>query len=631
MNTNVTSAARASRYPHTGRKPRSNPWRWVLALGVCLGFAIGQARAAPAYHPGRILIRPKDRVPAVALARLQAALGGRVRRAFSRLGGLQVLSLPPFIDVARALAFYRRSGLVAYAEPDYLVHPTLEPNDFRYHDGSLWGLHNVGFYGGTAGADIHAPQAWSLQCEAPNIIVAVIDTGVRCTHEDLAGNMWTNPGETGVDALGVSKTTNLRDDDGDGYVDDVHGINAILGSGDPSDDYGHGTHVAGIIGGMGNNSVGVVGVAWRVQIMACKFLDAQGNGYISDAITCLDYARTHGAKIVNASWGAYGFTSSALRDAINSLRDAGVIIVTAAGNNANDNDANSLYPASYEYDNNLAVAATDRTDALAPFSNYGGYTVHLGAPGSPIFSCWNGSDQDYCYHDGTSMAAPFVAGACALLEAHYPNETHHQIIRRILDTVDPLPTLAGRTVSGGRLNLAAALQPLPPPTIPPVAVWVDDDVPAGAVTGADGGDAWTWVSVAPTPCAGVRAHQSNAATGIHEHFFTGAGDPLEIFPGDTLFTYVYLDAANPPREIMLSWNDGCWEHRAYWGENTIPYGLDGTSNRVAMGALPTTGQWVRLEVSAHALGLEGAKLKGMSFTLLDGGATWDASGRQAAR
>ncbi|HEY4174554.1 MAG TPA: S8 family peptidase, partial [Rhodopila sp.] len=525
---------------------------------------------------------------------------------------------------------FRKSGLVRYAEPDYYVRALdTTPDDFRYWDGSQWNLHNTGQLGGTPGADIHAPHAWDTQHSAAGVIVAILDTGVRYTHEDLAANMWINPGETGTDAQGLDKAGNGVDDDGDGYVDDVHGINTLTGSGDPGDDYGHGTHVNGIIGAVGNNAVGITGVAWGIQLMNCKFIDPNGQGSLSDAITCMEYAREKGARIINASWGGYAFTSTALRDAINSLRDAGIIFVAACGNDNNDNDANSLFPASYEFDNILAVAATDRTDAKAGFSNFGGTTVHLGAPGSPVFSCWNGSDSDYRYLQGTSMAAPHVAAACALIWAHYPDLNHHDVISRILNGVDPLPGLAGVTVSGGRLNLANALAPLPPVTPPQETVWVDDALPAGALPGADGGDDWTWTAGDPAPYSGTVAHQSAAASGLHEHFFQKAAATLAVYTGDTLFSYVYLDPANPPREVMLSWNDGCWEHRAFWGADLVPYGESGTSSRVDMGGLPPAGQWVRLQVPAHALGLESAQLKGMSFMLVDGHATWDAAGRRS--
>src|SRR5437879_4205543 len=413
----------------------------------------------------RILVKP---LAGLNLSALHALLGTTPLQTFPAIGNLQIVQLPIGASLDNMLALFRRSGLVQYAEPDFQVQALVAPDDFRYNDGSLWGLHNTGIYGGTPGADIHAQDAWDAQNTAANIIVAVIDTGVRYTHEDLAGNMWVNPGE--ISGNGI-------DDDGDGYVDDVHGINALNNTGDPMDDHGHGTHVSGTIGGVGNNSIGVVGVAWKVQIMACKFLDSTGNGFLSDAIKCMDYARAKGARVVNASWGSTTFNSTALRDAIDSLRQAGIIFVAAAGNSSEDNGVDPIYPASYDLDNIISVAATTRTDELANFSNYGATTVDLGAPGAAVFSCWNGSDSDYKYFDGTSMAAPHVTGSCALLTAHFPNDNYQQIINRIVSNVDPLPALAGKCVSGGRLNLQKALggsAPPPPPEKPTVTTVATD-------------------------------------------------------------------------------------------------------------------------------------------------------------
>ena len=160
--------------------------------------------------------------------------------------------------------------------------------------------------------------------------------------------------------------------------------------------------------------------------------------------------------------------------------------------------------------------------------------------------------------------------------------------------------------------------------------WFDDAIPAGAWTGADGGDAWNWASDNPPPFYGVRAHQSNLAPGIHYHYFAEAAETLTVGPGDTLIAHVFLDPANPPRELMLEWFDGAsWRHAAYWGENLIPWGDNGTASQQPMGALPGAGQWVRLEVPAGLLDLEGATLKGMSFLLVDGRATWDYAGRNS--
>jgi subtilisin family serine protease len=448
--------------------------RWILFALLCL-LACGSLLAqtgAPNHRSDRILVKPK---PGVDLTLLHAQLGSQVQRTYPDIQNLQVIQLPPLANPLTFIALYQQSGLVDYAEPDFVLYALRTPNDPHFASGFLWGLHNTGQLSGRADADIDAPEAWDARTEAPNVIVAVIDTGGRYTHEDLAVNMWVNPGESGRDFLGLDKRNNLLDDDGNGYLNDMHGINAITGTGNPLDDHGHGTHVSGTIGGAGNNNVGVVGVAWRVQMMELKFLDALGQGFNSDAIECIDYARRNGAKIISASWGGYDFDSTALRDAIASTRDAGMIFVAAAANDASDNDTRPLYPASYDLDNVISVAATTRRDELASFSNFGATTVDLGAPGEDIYSTWNLTDSAYQYLSGTSMATPHVSGACALVWARYPDESYLQIKNRILAGTDPLPTLAGKCVTGGRLNLQKALgSTTPQPTQPVVTVSAGD-------------------------------------------------------------------------------------------------------------------------------------------------------------
>ncbi|HSY17050.1 MAG TPA: PKD domain-containing protein [Candidatus Acidoferrales bacterium] len=467
--TNQVSAAGRVNFndPQTGKFPRRFYRTRQLVLGAPLGL-LGES-----YNPAKILVKPK---PGVSLAGLNLSLGVSVLNTFSKIGNLQIIKVPGNVTASALIATYQASGLVEYAEHDFTVQALNSPNDFYYVQGNLWNLNNTGQNGGTPGADIHAPAAWDTITSASNVIVAVVDTGVRYTHEDLAANMWVNP------------------------ADGSHGTNTVAGSNDPNDDYGHGSHVSGTIGAVGNNGVGVVGVCWKVQIMACKFLDSSGNGTISDAILCLDYARAHGAKVVNASWGSPAFTSQALHDAVASLRDADIIFVAAAGNSALNNDTTGFYPADYrDLDNVVAVAATDRNDQLASFSDYGVTNVDLAAPGTPIYSCWNGSDSDYEYDDGTSMAAATVSGAMALLRAYYPNDAHRQIIERILNGVDQLPGLATNTISGGRLDLAKALNSTspPPPTLTanfsanptsgqaPLAVQFTDSSTGGPVS-------WNW-------------------------------------------------------------------------------------------------------------------------------------------
>ncbi|HTG45946.1 MAG TPA: S8 family serine peptidase, partial [Verrucomicrobiae bacterium] len=237
----------------------------------------------------------------------------------------------------------------------------------------------------------------------------------------------------------------------------VHGFNSINLSGDPMDDAGHGTHVSGIIGAVGNNGVGIAGVAWNVKLMACKFLDSTGDGDTSDAIRCVDYARRNGAQVINASWGG-GDYSAALYTAIQNARAAGIIFVTAAGNDAENIDQLPIYPACYNLDNIVVVGGTTRADILDPgYSSFGPLNVDLCAPGTGIYSTWFSWDGAYQHLSGTSMAAPHVAGVLALMRARFTNMTSSQIIERLYSTVDVLPALAGKCKTSGRVNLGRAL------------------------------------------------------------------------------------------------------------------------------------------------------------------------------
>jgi len=394
--------------------------------------------AAPEYCDDRILIQPKRGIAETAFANFHAAHKAKALQTFDGIGGLQVLQLPEGASVAEFVAIYQRSGLVEFAEPDYEIHAALPPNDPKYLDGTLWGLNNAGQSGGTADADIDAPEAWDVLNSASSIVVAILDSGIRLTHEDLASNIWTNPNDGG------------------------HGFNAFAPTNAPSDDNGHGTLVAGILGGVGNNGKGTTGVAWSVQMMACKCLNSSGTGSDSDLIACIDYARTNGAKIMNASLDSAGF-SQAVSNAIYSAREAGIIFVASAGNNSANVDVSTRYPACYGIDNIVSVAYTTRTDALGGFSNFGATNVDLAAPGDQIFTTYYSSDTAYdpffTFRAGTSYAARHVSGALALMLAKFSTETHQQIIARLLSATDPLPSLSGKCTTGGRLNLRKALSP----------------------------------------------------------------------------------------------------------------------------------------------------------------------------
>ena len=407
------------------------------------------------YRFDRVIAKPKGAVARQAGFAFQAAtvhrnLGVKVVKEHAALGRMQTLSVPAGTLGAK-IAALKASGLYEYVEPDWIVRTSVAPNDPRLSSGELWGLNNTGQSGGTNDADIDAPEGWNTRHDAPAVIVAVIDTGVRYTHEDIAANMWINPGESGG-----GKETNGIDDDGNGIIDDVYGIDAANNDGNPMDDNGHGTHCAGTIAGVGNNGKGVVGVAWQAQIMACKFLASSGSGATSDAIACIDYARNKGAHIMSNSWGGGGY-SQALRDSITAARAAGIVFVAAAGNESANNDAVENFPSNYEEDNVIAVASTTRTDGLSSFSNYGVGLVEIGAPGSEILSLGISSDSDYTVKSGTSMATPHVAGAMALLRAQFPSDTYRQLINRVIRTANPITALQSRTSNAGRLNIQAAL------------------------------------------------------------------------------------------------------------------------------------------------------------------------------
>jgi subtilisin family serine protease len=319
------------------------------------------------------------------------------------------------------------------------------PNDPRFS--SLYGMQNAN------DNDIDAPEAWGKQTGSASILVAVIDTGVDYDHEDLQANMWRNPGESGG-----GKENNGLDDDGNGYKDDYRGWNFASKSNDPFDDNQHGTHVAGTIGAVGNNGKGVVGVNWTVKIMPLKFLGRDGSGTSEDAADAIVYAANMGAIISNNSWGG-GEKSQVLEDAIRYAATKGHLFVAAAGNESSNNDATDSYPANYDLPNVISVAANDRNDNLASFSNYGKTKVHLSAPGVDILSCRPNSL--YQLLSGTSMATPHVAGAAALIAAHFPGITTTQIRTRILGAVDRKSQFTDRVTSGGRLNVDKALTTSP--------------------------------------------------------------------------------------------------------------------------------------------------------------------------
>jgi subtilisin family serine protease len=415
----------------------------VLCVLACAG--VGFAAVTGDFRMDQILVQPKKSASAQSLARFHAVQRAEVVKSFPKMGGLQVLRVPKNETVPGLIAKYQASGLVEFAEPDYIVHACATPNDPLFQNATTWWLNNTGQNGGTPGVDIKAPQAWDVLTDGGKTVVAILDSGVRATHEDLADNLWVNP------------------------VDGGHGFNAFTGTNDPNDDFGHGTMIAGVLGAVGNNGKGMTGVAWVAQMMACKCLDASGNGSDSTVLACIEYVQTNGARVMNMSFSATN-TSAAISNALISLRDDGIIVVASCGNgnslfNPHPNvDFFPQYPACYPMDNIISVMSTTRNDQIGLLSAYGPTNVDLGAPSDQITSTWYASDSAYVVSTdsgfaGTSFAAPMVTATCALMLAKYPDENYQQIIARIFKATDPIPALAGKCVTGGRLNLWRALSP----------------------------------------------------------------------------------------------------------------------------------------------------------------------------
>lgn len=332
---------------------------------------------------------------------------------------------------------------VEYAEPNYQLKPlTISTNDT--YKGELWGLDNTGQtvsgVTGTADADIDIPEAWAISTGTTPVIVADVDTGVNYNHNDLLANMWDG--------------SNCKDENGVTIVGGcIHGYD-YSGSGDndpmPSTEW-HGTHVAGTIGAVGNNSTGIVGVARNVKIMALK-----SDLYVSELVKSIDFAIQNGAKVINASWGGAGPYQS-IYDAVNRFRTSGGIFIAAAGNDAADHNTNRFEPCDFDLDNVICVAATDENDGLAYFSDYGSISVDVGAPGTNILSAVGPENNVYDYYDGTSMATPHVVGLAALIWSYNSNLTYTQVRNIILTSGDSLPALSGKTTTGKRINAYNAL------------------------------------------------------------------------------------------------------------------------------------------------------------------------------
>ncbi|MBI5739151.1 MAG: S8 family serine peptidase [Nitrospirae bacterium] len=345
---------------------------FALIVLISLTFlALFRSTGSAEHVPGELLVKFRSDTGTSVMERLHKAAGSVTKKDFSEIR-VQRVQLPDHMSVEEAVEYYKKDPNVEYAEPNYIVNINTSPDDSTFT--ALWGLHNTGQSGGTPDADIDAPEAWDITTGSPDVIIAVVDTGVAYDHPELTDNIWTNSGETDcMDGI---------DNEDNGYIDDCHGWDYLGNDNDPTDYNGHGTHVAGTIAAKGNNDTGVTGVMWSARIMPLRFLGVNGAGTTADAVSAILYANANGAHIINNSWGGGGY-SQALKDAIDA---SDAVVVCAAGNSSGNNDAAPFYPASFSSQNIISVAATDSNDAMSSFSNYGTDSVDLTAPGSGIFS-----------------------------------------------------------------------------------------------------------------------------------------------------------------------------------------------------------------------------------------------------
>ena len=417
------------------------------------GGFLGQEERSQGYRDGVVIAKPKPEMAAT-VDQAERGEGLTLRAQFPRFGDIRVIKLAKGDTVKAAVARLMATGRYLYVEPDYLRHALATvPNDPQFP--SQWGLKNNGENGGIAGADINAEAGWDIQKVAPGVVVGMLDSGALLTHQDLLANFWVNPTPgTTTTYASVSDTTGNADMVVE--TDSTNGLNAVAKTGAPADDEGHGTLTSGVVGAVGNNAIGVTGVAWSVQLMELKFLDSTGSGSISDELPCIEYAIKHGVQVINASFGSSGGAQAEM-DGIQAAGKAGIVFVCASGNSGENIDISPAFPADYPLDNIICVGATDNRDLPVYFSNYGSGSVETFAPGDSILSTAYASTSSYAYASGTSLAAPFVTGAVALLRAKYPGDTYRETINRVLNGIDTNTALTGKSQTGGRMDLAKVL------------------------------------------------------------------------------------------------------------------------------------------------------------------------------
>src|SRR5215213_2116960 len=411
-----------------------------------------------------VLVRFRAGVSDERIRAIAARLGDRVEDEIESVEGLTSIDDLDGERVEEIVEDYATLPEVEYAEPNFeiKVDPLAAdsirsrfvssdtwsgPNDPLLSE--QWGLINTGQREGKAGADVSAGYAWERTHGSRKVVVAVLDSGVDYTHEDLAANIWHRPADM-----------EMYFDKELGFVDDFNGFSAVDRARDPMDENGHGTHCAGIVGAEGDNAKGVAGVNWQVEIMPLKFMGRGGFGTTKDAVEAINYVIDRkkagvNVRVISASWGSTQ-RSRALGDVIRKAYENDILFVAAAGNSTTNNDRMPHYPSSYDVPNVVSVAALDRHDELAKFSNYGVKSVAIAAPGVDILSTWLGNA--YEEKSGTSMATPVISGVAALILAENPRLSVDELKKKLLASTDPIVALKGKIVTGGRINAAKALE-----------------------------------------------------------------------------------------------------------------------------------------------------------------------------
>ena len=427
--------------------------------------------------------------------------------------------------------------LMSYVEYDYLKKSQKTPTDSAYESGELWGLHNTGQKNGVFDADIDAPEAWNITTGSEDVIVAVIDSGLHVTHQDLVNQLWVNEDEV---------PNNGKDDDNDGYIDNIHGIAPLTGDGNLNDDAtSHGTHVAGTIGASANDDGDHVGVAWNVKLMGIKV----GEWWISTAATIdgIEFAIDHGVTVANCSYGGYNYSQAGF-DAYAAGGEAGIIFAVASMNDSINNDTLPAYPASYDLECIISVAATDRSDELASFSNYGFKEVDLAAPGVDIYSTYSDADDGYGDMSGTSMAAPHVTGVLALMRSLQPSWTNLEIREQLLSSVDVLPALDGFVQTSGRLNAFKAVDGMSS-KVPDGNMEISIIPPSGSMllAGADQQFFVTVIDGEPVKNATVIGIKDDG----NNLYFNNDGDAPDVLRRDNIYSY-YMKLPEEPRKMKVT-------------------------------------------------------------------------------